>query len=243
MALEHDEVCVRRLGDSGPLLGADGFVVSLITFDSAAFADVLALREGMSSGPPTDPADAHSYHYCLYCGAKALAAYRVTRLIDAPFEEFENLPPTGKNLLPNETASSSRLVVREREPRAVVSTLFRIALRHQWLLGARLDVINVRSQLIRYYLRLGYILLDWPSFVHGRSGKEHYWMLAVPGYDLRKPMARWMEGLITDRDRTWSASVMQSLSDHATPRTAISQSDSAGQSDPDDSPVVGSARA
>ncbi|SMB77754.1 hypothetical protein [Deinococcus hopiensis] len=178
-----------------PLLGEgtlweDGdTTVNLVRPGSAAFDEIVRMRGLVACAPTSDPIDDYSTHYALYDKGKLIVWLRATRRIhgvldceayypDALIEEFKPVLVASGRLgrHPEEQGRSS-----------LVQLAFRCGWGHQFIHGARIDILNSRQALDSFYQRIGYYALPGWSFVHPRTGVMHDLRGFVPARDVVGP--------------------------------------------------------
>lgn len=175
-----------------PLLGAgllyeDGDVqVHLVRPGSELFGQIVAGRAQVSCGPATDPIDEHSTHYALTQAGHLRVWFRVTRAHQGPLDCQAFYPPELIWACRDVLASTGRL---GRHPAdAGRSSLVTLAMRcgwgHQFACGARIDVINARTRLAPFYMRLHYPALPGWTFTHPRTGDVHDVRALAPAEDI-----------------------------------------------------------
>lgn len=174
-----------------PLLGEgmlweDGELrVCLVRPGSTAFDEIVQMRGLVACGPSTDSVDEYSTHYALYSRERLQVWFRVTRPIHGVLD--------CETYYPSDLVSEFRLVLaasgrlgrhpEEQGRSSLVSAALRCGWSHQFIHGARVDVINSRQALAPFYQRIGYHLIPGWSFLHPRTGLTHDLRGFVPAHD------------------------------------------------------------
>jgi hypothetical protein len=157
----------------------------LVRFDETAFSTILELRHSVYENGElahADSFDPYSEHYLAIIRGAPVAAMRVTRKVVGPIECEEYVPESLLRIKGSVICSACRFVALPsvQASTRVAEVLTEVVRMHQAKLGTRLDVINVHERAVKYYGRLGYVLVADSFFWHPKwNTPSHIMVLPV----------------------------------------------------------------
>lgn len=139
-----------------------------VTHSDLEFNEILSLRKSFSSTRIVqEDIDGWSEHYLARIGNDPAAALRVTRPENGALD-CENYPTVLINELGSKICNASGFIAEPKYP--LTYKLAHLLLEATWIdvinAGVRLNLMNVHERAVRYYGKMGYMLLANSFFVH-----------------------------------------------------------------------------
>ncbi len=165
------------------------------------FGEVLALRTQNGLTQPNNGdalVDQYSEHFVAYKSEKPVAALSVTRASRGRLVAQEFFPVELLKRFNDQVCSAFGFCVcKSSRGRSLANTLISEAWRFEISLGIRLDVIKVERRFVRFYLRLGYLVIPSFDFRHPILGIEST-VLCLPVNGARKTVVEPLVGETTN---------------------------------------------
>ncbi|HEV2613857.1 MAG TPA: hypothetical protein VGV92_04010 [Gammaproteobacteria bacterium] len=159
------------------------------THDSGpVYNDILAIRSQVYKIPLEDArakGDEYSHHYCAYLDTQPVIVIRATQAKMGELDCEAYLPAPLITAFRNKIASTTRFCSINRKAMMNLSTIFlQTVTFDQTNQGMRLDLIDVREDMVRYYQRLGYMPVSGSFFIHPHWKTRSIVMLFVADLSL-----------------------------------------------------------
>ncbi len=144
--------------------------------DCEMFRQVVGIRAANPVGPYEYVFDSYSEHYLIRHHERPVGALTATRLVKGELDCAEFYPKHWMLDHGHELFSiyKFRMLRSEGSPLRAVRAMGRAMWTHQLSLGSRLLVINSAKELLPFYMRMGFRLIDGSRFVHPTLGTDSF---------------------------------------------------------------------
>lgn len=150
--------------------------------DCELFRQVVGIRAAHPVGPYEYDFDSYSEHYLIRHRDRPIGAMTATRLVAGDLDCAEFYP---KHLMLDHghelfSTCKFRMLRCEGSPLRAVRVIGGAMWEHQLSLGSRLLVINSAKDLLPFYLRMGFRIVEGSRFIHPTLGTDSLVLVQAP---------------------------------------------------------------